>query len=84
MGQHSTELPKDWYLVLFPNVDEVDENESPLKFQPTVRDKRLAVVRLLPKGWATQVENQGNYKLGNSVDQSCTGMCILLHRINFT
>ncbi len=23
----------------------------------------------MPKGWVTQVENQGNYKLGNSVDE---------------
>ena len=30
----------------------------------------MIAVRLLPKGCATQVENQGNYRLGNSVDQS--------------
>ncbi len=35
-----------------------------------IRDKKLATVRLLPEGWVTQAENQGNYRLGSSVDQT--------------
>ena len=30
--------------------------------------QNIKAVRLLPKGWVTQVENQGNYKLGNLVN----------------
>ena len=65
VGRHSAEPPQDWYIVLFPNIE---EEESLLRYHSTVRDRRLAAVRLLPKGWVTQVENQGNYKLGNLVD----------------
>ena len=66
VGRHSVEPPQDWYIVLFLHVS---EEESPLRYRNTARAKGTSAVRLLPKGWITQVENQGNYQLGNSVDE---------------
>ncbi len=66
VGRHSAEPPKDWYIVLFPHIS---EEESPLRYHNTTRAKGKSAVKLLPKGWITQVENQGTYQLGNSVDE---------------
>ncbi len=66
VGRHSAEPPQDWYIALFPHIS---EDESLLQYHDTVRVRGTAALKLLPKGWVTQVENQGNYKLGNSVDK---------------
>ena len=58
VGRYSAEPLQDWYIILFPNIS---EDESPLRYRSTVRAKGPSAVRLLPKGWITQVEQQGNY-----------------------
>ena len=65
VGRYSAEPPHDWYIVLFPNVS---KDESPLRYHSAVRVKGPSSVRLLPKGWISQVEHLGNYQIGNSVD----------------
>ncbi len=65
-GRYSAEPPQDWYIVLFPNIS---EDKSLLRYHSTVRARGPSAVRLLPKGWITQVKNLGNYQIGNSVDE---------------
>ena len=60
VGRHSAEAPQDWYTVLFSHVSEED---SPLRHCDTARANGMSAVKLLPRGWVTQVENQGNYQL---------------------
>ncbi len=59
VGRYSAEPPQDWYIILFLNIS---EDKSPLRYYSTVRAKGPSAVRLLPKGWITQVEYQGNYQ----------------------
>ncbi len=66
VGRHSAEPPQDWYIVLFLHMSEED---SPLRHRDTARAKGMSAVKLLPRGWVTQVEYQGNYQLGNSADK---------------
>ncbi len=65
VGRYSAEPPHNWYIVLFPNVS---KDESLLRYHSAVRAKGPSAVRLLPKGWISQVEHLGNYRIGNSVD----------------
>ncbi len=54
VGRYSVEPPHDWYIVLFPKVS---KDESPLRYHNAVRAKGPSAVRLLLRGWISQVEH---------------------------
>ena len=80
VGRHSVEPPQDWYIVLFLRMS---EEESSLRYHNTARARGTSAVRLLPKGSIILVENQGNYQLGNSVDELSLSESAQEHEKNF-